>query len=455
MSDSDPETTVDLETDSASTDGILNTSRRKFLAAGTATWTSVALAGCGAFGGDDSDGEEEETPRFVVTDEVLAGSDGIPEGASGFVTSGLPQRTFVPGMTAIFKIGVWDPETGDIVSDEALEEARVDLDRDVEVDLGFSRDEREWSGDWMIPAEAETGTVGYDVVVSNGAEFTNVGISESELEIIDFEPAANYVVTTSTYSTEDTGGGYVQSCLPQHNFTPGMTVGFDIGIFDGGSGDLVGPDVVEEATIELETGDTLELEWDEDPQLWNATWTIPEGTDPGTLTYEIQVTNGAEFHVAGARGKHSVEEDSIEIVEATGTGDGEGLDYVMTAGTYTTEEVGGGFTQSCQPLHNFTPGMKVGFEIGIFNADTGEPVGEADVNGVIVELETGVTVELGAPALGEDEKLWRGTWDIPSDQETGTITYEVQVSDGEDDFHLIGYDAYHAIGEESIRVIEV
>lgn len=453
MSDSNPELTDELETVSAPSDGILGTSRRKFLAAGTATWTSVALAGCGAFGGDGED-EEEETPRFVVTDEVVAGSEGIPEGASGFVTSGLPQRTFVPGMTAIFKVGVWDPETGDIVSDEALEEARVDLDREEEVGLEFSRDEREWSGDWAIPDDAETGTVGYDVVVSNGAEFTDVGVSASELEIIEFEPAANYVVTTSTYSTEDAAGGYVQSCLPQHNFTPGMTVGFDIGIFDGGSGDLVGPDVVEEATIELETGDTLELEWDEDPQLWNATWTIPEGTEPGTVTYEVQVTNGAEFHVAGARGKHSVEEDSIEVVEAAGGG-GDGLDYVMTAGTYTTEEVGGGFTQSCQPLHNFTPGMKVGFEIGIFDANTGDPVGGDDVNGVIIELETGDTVELGAPALEEDEKLWRGTWDIPSDMETGTYTYEVQVSDDDGDGHLIGYDAYHAIGEESIRVIEV
>lgn len=296
---------------------LLGTSRRKFMVAGSASWASISLAGCSdLLGNGEEENGEEEVPHFVVTDEVIAGSEGIPEGASGFVTPGRPQRAFVPGMQAVFKIGVWDPETGDIVSDEALEEATVELDRDVTVNLEFLRGDREWSGDWMIPEDEEPGTVGYSIEVSNGAEFTGVGIATSELEVIEFEgPAANYVVTISTYSTETRAGGYVQSCLPQHNYTPGMKVGFDVAIYDGASGELVGPDAVDEAIIEFETDDSITLEWSEEDGLWNETWMIPEDREPGTLTYEVLVSADRDVHVAGHRSHHSVAQDSIEVIE--------------------------------------------------------------------------------------------------------------------------------------------
>lgn len=291
-------------------DSPVDSSRRKFMLAGAATWASISLAGCTDLLSAE-DEPEDTVPHFVVTDEVFAGAAGIPAGAEGFITPGRPLRMFVPGMQAVFKVGVWDPETGDIVSDVALDEVLVDLDRGAEVELIFARNDREWTGDWYIPEDEETGTVTYEVSVTNAAEFTQVGIAENEFEIVEFDPVlTNYVVTDDTYATSTRADGFVQSCLPQHNFTPDMPVGFDIGIYNGNTGQPVGPDIVDEVVIVFEAGDPdmMELEWDEDDEYWSNTWRgIPEGYE-GTLTYEVQVTNEGEFYHLG------VHRGSIEII---------------------------------------------------------------------------------------------------------------------------------------------
>lgn len=465
MSETNPEDGIEetIEED----DAALSPTRRKLLATGAASWASVALAGCGSLlGGEDETptATEQEVANYVVTDEVIAGSEGIPEGASGFLSSGRPQRTFVPGMQAIFKVGVWDPESGDIVSDEALEEARVDLDRDTEVGLEFSRDNREWSGDWMIPDDAETGTVGYDVVVSNGAQFTDVGIGEDELEIIEYEAPspAKYVVTTGTYTTEDTGGGYVKSCTPQYNFTPGMMVGFEIGIFDSSSGDPIGGDNVGGVTIELQNGDTVELsppEFDEDAEhptkLWRGTWVIPEDMEPGTVTYEVQVAESdTEVTHIGADAYHAVEQDSFQVVEATETGGEEEPNYVMVVEPYSTETTGGGFAQSCLPQHNYIPGMTVGFDVGIYDGDTSEMVGPDTIEEAAIEFQNGDSITLQWDTEAE-QPLWNNTYTLPEDMETGTFTFEVVVTPADGGtFTSVTSRTQHSVGQDSIQVVE-
>ena len=419
----------------------VDNSRRQFMLGGAATWLSISLAGCTDLLNDDDD-PDTEVPTFVVTDEVFAGAGGIPEGAEGFIVPGRPLRMFVPGMEAVFKVGVWDPESGDIVSDVALDEVLVDIDRGDSVNLIFDRGEREWTGGWDIPQEEETGTVTYEVEVTNAAEFTSVGIAENEFEIVEFDPTvANYVVTDDTYSTATHGGGFVQSCLPQHNFTPSMPIGFDIGIYHGGTGEAVGPDIVDEVVIEFEAGDpsTMELEWDDDDELWNNVWRGTPDDYVGTLTYEIQVTNEGEFNHVG------VYQGSVEIIEEPDEEDPTST-FVVTDDTYATETLADGFVQSCLPQHNFTPDMAVGFDIGIYDGTNGQPVGPDIVDEVVIEFETGdpSTMEL---EWDDDDELWNNVWRGIPDDYTGTLTYEVQVTnDGE--FYNVG------VYQGSISVIE-
>lgn len=407
------------------------------------SWASISLAGCTGLLNDEEDGTDDAIPTFVVTDEVVAGPEGIPEGAGGFVTPGQPTRAFVPGMQALFKVGVWDPETGDIVSDQALDEAIVDLDRNVTVDLIFARNDREWTGDWVIPLDEDPGTVGYTVEATNAATFTDVGTTEREFEIIEFDPqVANYVVTDDTYAIADAGGGWVQSCLPQHNFTSDMGVGIDIGIYHAGTAEPVGPDIIDEALLEFEAGDpdTAELEWDEDDEHWSYTWRGIPDDYVGTLNYEVVLTNEGEFYHVG------VFQGAIEIIEAPDDSEDPTASYVVTDDTYAIEDAGDGWVQSCLPQHVFTPDMGVGMDIGIYDGTTGDPVGPDVVDEAIIEFEAGDpdTAELEWDA---DDEHWSYTWrGIPEDYE-GTLTYEIQVSN-EGEFHRVG------VYQGSIEIIE-
>lgn len=441
MSKNDPDSQRDSP---AKNKGLLGTTRRKFFVSSSATWASVSLAGC--LGNDDGGSEEEETTYYVVTDEVVAGSDGIPEGAGNLVSQGRGQRAFVPGMQAVFKVGIWEPETGDIVSDNTITEATVSLDSGEEIDLEFASTDREWSGTWEIPEDQEPGTVGYEIQVSNGAEFTEVGVAQNEVEIIEFDPdLANYVVTIDTVIHEDQAGGWVQSCLPQHNYTANQAVGFHVGIYDGSNGEIVGPDVVDGASIAFNNieADPLELSWSEEDGYWSATWRgIPEGYT-GTVEFEVQVTNEEEeFYNVG------VESGTIEVIEEPDVGE-QADRYVVTADpvsiTDRAPETGGGYVQSCLPQHNFTTDMAIGFHIGIYDSATGEMVGsdtidEATISFTFTPSGSDSSEDLGTETLAWDSEAgeWGYTW-RGSPDEPGTVEYQIQLTvDGE--FYEVGVE---------------
>lgn len=449
MSKHDPDSSSGTPAQTGS-GGLLGTTRRKFVAGSSATWASVSLAGC--LGGEDDQGQEDETPTYVVTDEVVAGSEGIPEGAGDLVASGRGQRAFVPGMQAVFKIGIWDPETGDIVSDNTIEEATVSVDGGEDIELEFASTDREWSGTWDIPEDHEAGTVEYEVQVSNGAEFTEVGVAENTLEIIEFDPSvANYVVTIDTITHDDQAGGWVQGCLPQHNYTADQAVGFHVGIYDGSNGELVDDSVVDSAEIVFNNidADPVALEF-EDPDdgepLWSATWRgIPEDYT-GTVEFEVQVSNeDEEFYNVG------IESGTIEVIEQPEVGEGAD-NYVVTVDTLAIDdrapESGGGYVQSCWPQTNFATGMAVSFHVGIYDGSNGEMVDdsvidEASISFTFSPTEGDSSEDLGTETLSYDnpddgEPLWGITW-RGSPEEPGTVDYEVQLTvDGE--FQEVGVE---------------
>ena len=326
MSERDSNNRPDPEEPNAS----ITATRRRVMAAGGSAWATVTLAGCAGLTGDDeepepTDDDDEpvdddddepatEPENYVVTDDMIAGSAYVPEGAGGFAQACAPQRQFVPGMQAVFKIGVWDPATGDILGDDVLDEVTVDTDRGATIELEFDDEDEEWSGNWPIPDDEDAGSVGYTVEVTNDGQFTRVGVLESEFEIIEFDDPTNYVVTTDTYTgssgiPEDNAGGFAQACSPQHTYAQGMMVGFQVGIYDANTGELVDDEVIDEAIIELDRGVELELEWDGEDEEWQVAWHDTADAEPGTVTYTVEVTNDGEFHRVG------IQEDEFEIIE--------------------------------------------------------------------------------------------------------------------------------------------
>lgn len=336
-------------TESNTSDGL---SRRKVIVGGTAGWASVALAGCNALSpGDDTDTEagsdtDTDTPEdttdptnYVVTDDILTGSEYVPAGTGGFASSCSSSRTFAPGMQPVFKVGVYDPETGEQVGSETLDEVASNIDGGPSVELAWSQAEDEsadpeWSGPWVIPEDYEPGTVNYDVEVTNGeANFENIGIFSGSFEVIEYEDPRNYVITDDLYAGSSGQDSYsdnqfISSCAPSRQFAPGMMVGFDVGVYDGQSGDPVGPTDfeydgvvagIESATLTVEgRGVEQSLEWaggeNEDGEMvedfwWNTTWFIPDDAEPGDVTYSIDVETDTSTTEVG------VLENTFTIVE--------------------------------------------------------------------------------------------------------------------------------------------
>ncbi len=303
--------------------------RRKFLAANAAVWTSAVVAGCSSQGQQEDTTTEpqtttatpEPTKNYVLSEDLIAGSEGIPKDA-GLVSACAPTRTFMPGMHAVFKVGVYDPDTGESVGNDTLDGVTVEMDNGATVDLTWAGDDEEhphpyWNGGWAIPEDAEPGTIKYSVDVSaENSEFQNVEVAADEFTIIeDFHPK-NYVVTDELVASGAVPeGGLVSSCGTSRTFVPGMTVVFDVGVYDPASGEPVSNETIDEMVVEMDNDVTVELQWAGDDEehpapIWGGSWDVPEDAEPKDVTYVINITDEENNYR-----DVNVEENTFSIVE--------------------------------------------------------------------------------------------------------------------------------------------
>lgn len=310
-------------------------SRRTFVAGTTAGFASVALAGCSGDGNGTPTTTAAQPENYVVTDDVIVSSSYVPENM-GFVSACSPSRTFAPGMHPVFKVGVYDPATGEHLTNDDLESVTVNVEGYGSVDLAWSGDDDEnpadeWSGSWAIPEDVEAGTLNYTVEITDGdANFRNVGIIESSLTVVDY--ARQFIVRDDVY-TGSAGipqdNAFVSSCQPERQFAPGMMVGFDVSVFEGTSGNPVGPGdsdiegvVPGIASVEITIPDrdkTVTCEWsateNDDGEMvdlyWNGTWQLPEDIQPGELTYEIDIETDASWVDTPVQGAHTTNSFTI------------------------------------------------------------------------------------------------------------------------------------------------
>lgn len=331
-SDTDPNTE---RAESRDGEGSPSSTRRRVLLSGAATWATVGLAGCSDNGGQGtatttgtSSGTATETAQpqpenYVVTAETGAGSEGVPEGAS-FVSSCAASTRFVPGMQVVFYVGIYDPETGDQLTDEDLESAVVNIDGGETVELGWAGDDeenpaQEWAGSYVLPEDASTGTMSYSVEVTDGnANFRSVGILEDSFEVIEYSDPTNYVVTTETiwngHPAPEYTNNFVGSCGVERQFSTEMDVTFHIGIYDSTTSDFVGNDTIDSVTIESTDGsfDSIDLEYfsgeeENSSERWAGALET-ENLDTGTYRYEISVSDSEYTNVG-------ISENQFTIVE--------------------------------------------------------------------------------------------------------------------------------------------
>jgi hypothetical protein len=217
-------------------------------------------------------------------------------------------------MQVVFYVGIFDPETGEQLTDEDLESVVVDVDGSESVELGWAGDDEEnpaeeWGGSYVLSEDIEPGTYSYTVEVTDGdANFHTVGILEDSIEVIEYSNPTNYVVTTETFwngSPPEAANGFVGGCVPERQFSQEMDVTFSIGVYDGESGELIGGDTLDSVTVESTDGsfDPVELSWQAGGEESTAQWTgtlETESLEAGSYGYEVVVTNGeANFYDVG------------------------------------------------------------------------------------------------------------------------------------------------------------
>jgi hypothetical protein len=337
------------------------TTRRKLMATGAATWATVGLAGCSGDDGGNGNGNgdttdpsgngngngdttTEPTPtstpspqpeNYIVSTNTYWNGHPAPEGTGGYVGSCSPERQFRRDMDVTFVIGVWDPETGNPVTDDVVDSVTVSFpDRSFDdVALEFvpaeeEGDKPQWNGTFDIPDDAETGSVAYEVQVSDGeANFYEVGIAAASFSIIDPGSVGqtNYVATTETFwnghPAPDGTAGFVGACSPERQFRASdMDVTFVIGLYNGSTAEFVGEDAVDSVMVtfpETDEFDDLELRYlpgeeENTEEQWTETLMLTEmdSVPPGDYTYQVDV-QGADGTVT----KVGVAADTFTVIE--------------------------------------------------------------------------------------------------------------------------------------------
>ena len=337
MSSNDPELTRTEETDEEERVAVQlsdssRATRRSFIATGAAVWATASLAGCTGSNAPeqaaaiDSENVEaaQEAKNYVVTDDIGAGSQGVPNAA--FMSACAPTRKFVPGMQAVWYIGVYDPETGEHVTNDTIDTMQVEFtNRNWDpVELTWAGDDEEhpsdeWNGSTVLPSDADPGTVQYQLTVSGGdGNYQNVGVVASEFEVLGLEDTVTLAVSNYTYaiSSPARSNGFVSACGPEWQYAPGMTIAFAANVFDAQTGKEPGPDLIEGVRVRFPTGKRpdmngiggftpIELEWqggdgEHADEVWEGTLELPEDARTGTYEYEIFVDAPArDIHDVG------------------------------------------------------------------------------------------------------------------------------------------------------------
>ncbi|MFB6085926.1 MAG: hypothetical protein ABEJ84_03840 [Halodesulfurarchaeum sp.] len=108
-------------------------------------------------------------------------------------------------------------------------------------------------------------------------------------------------VTTETTTTEDPGDGgggssTTTSCNSMNRFTPGMEIGFVVGVYDSATGSFLGEDVIESVEVVFPEADfdPIELAWTGAHEQfatvgWGGSLPTDVSTDSGTYDYEVRV----------------------------------------------------------------------------------------------------------------------------------------------------------------------
>jgi len=107
-------------------------------------------------------------------------------------------------------------------------------------------------------------------------------------------------------------------------------------------------------------------------------------------------------------------------------------------------------TTACSSIDEFVPGMEVGLHVGVYDSETGEPLGADDLDAVTVAFPGADYDERDLNWRGAHERYDEATWGTKvvtdPEAESGVYDYEVAVEGDDGDLRVTVTDRFVLVG---------
>lgn len=170
-------------------------------------------------------------------------------------------------------------------------------------------------------------------------------------------------------------------------------------------------------------------------------------TDEQGLTRRRLVASGAAaWATVGLAGCNYITDPGVETptvsTETTTTDNPSGVNETNETdetddGSEPTETPTEESTTSCASIGRFSRGMEVGLHVGIYDPETGEPLGADAIEAVTIEFPEAdydpIELNWEGPHEAYDRDTWGSKIETDADTDPGTYEYEVNVESERDD----------------------
>ncbi len=108
---------------------------------------------------------------LVLTTDTVQGSKNVPDNQKADHSCVLSSR-YPRNSQIVFRSKIVDPATGDLMDDQALASVQVQLANGQKIDMKYGAhpknppNEYFWTGSWVVPKDAPTGSLNYTIVAT-------------------------------------------------------------------------------------------------------------------------------------------------------------------------------------------------------------------------------------------------------------------------------------------------
>jgi hypothetical protein len=126
---------------------------------------ALLLAACGGSEAASAPAAPPAAKNLFISADVVQGSTNVPQDQAALFSCVLSSR-YARNSQMVFRARVSDPATGDLMDDQAVTKLEAKLANGKTLDMTYglhpkNTGEGYWTGSWIVPKDAPTGTLKY------------------------------------------------------------------------------------------------------------------------------------------------------------------------------------------------------------------------------------------------------------------------------------------------------